>query len=39
MVTYSELIEILLNAFRDLVGQFALRDWGRFPLPVSDRNL
>jgi len=39
MVTNGEHIEVSLNAFRDLVGQFALRDRARFFPPVFHGDL
>jgi hypothetical protein len=37
--TDSECIEASLNAFRDLMPQFAPRSWGGFFLPVPYRDL
>lgn len=34
IVTNSQRFQILVNAFRNLVGKLALYDWGAFLLPV-----
>ena len=39
MITNGECIQVLLDTFRDLINQFASRDWGRFLLPVFHRDL